>query len=203
MTSVVVFGAGGRAGRAVLAAARARGVPATAVVRDNTKYPDILGARTGDATDAALVADVARGHDVAIVAVYSAEVGTGDYAKHTAALLAGLEAAAVPKLLLVGLATTLRAEPGGDRIFEAAEFNPEWRPFSEGRAGELAVLEGYTGTVDWVVLTPPMALVEGDDPGYRIQDLGSPLTYAGLAAALLDEVAADRHHRVQIGVSGN
>ncbi|MFB9445178.1 NAD(P)H-binding protein [Dactylosporangium vinaceum] len=202
MNSVVVFGAGGRAGRAILAEAQRRGVAATAVVRDVAKYPDVPTAVAGDATDAEAVAAVAQGHTAAIVAVYAAEVGPADHVRNAEALLAGLERAGVHKLLLVGLATTLRAGPDAPRIFEAEGFNAEWLAFSQGRAGELAVLERYSGAVDWVVVTPPMALVEGDDPGYRVQDLGGPLTYAGLANALLEEVAADRHHRVQVGVSG-
>ncbi|MEU7875482.1 NAD(P)H-binding protein [Dactylosporangium sp. NPDC049140] len=192
MTDVVVFGAGGRAGRAVLAEARRRGLSATAVVRDPAKYPDLENAVAGDATDAELVARAAKGHATAIVAVYSAE--QSEYAKATGRLLEGLERARVGRLLLVGLATTLGPVPD--------DFPAAWRPFVEGRGEELAVLGRYDGPVDWVVLTPPMELVEGPGTRYRTQTLGDPLTYAALAAALLDEAAENRHHRRQIAISG-
>ncbi|GAA3295208.1 hypothetical protein GCM10020218_075800 [Dactylosporangium vinaceum] len=99
MNSVVVFGAGGRAGRAILAEAQRRGVAATAVVRDVAKYPDVPTAVAGDATDAEAVAAVAQGHTAAIVAVYAAEVGPADHVRNAEALLAGLERAGVHKLL--------------------------------------------------------------------------------------------------------
>jgi putative NADH-flavin reductase len=202
MTAVVVFGAGGRAGRAVLAEAGRRSVEATAVVRDPAKYPDLRGAVAGDATDAESVAQAAQGHEVAIVAVYAAQFDPSGYAEATEELLRGLERAGVRRLLVVGVATTLRPAEGEPRLFEADGFPAEWRPFSQARADELAVLERYDGPVDWVVVTPAMELVEGDDPGYQLRALAGPLTYRGLAGALLDEVAADRHHRTQLGVSG-
>jgi putative NADH-flavin reductase len=124
--------------------------------------------------------------------VYSAE--QDGYAKATAQLLDGLERARVGRLLLVGLATTLGPVPD--------DFPAAWRPFVAGRGEELAVLGRYDGPVDWVVLTPPMELVEGRSTGYRTQTLGAPLTYAALAAALLDEAAENRHHRRQIAISG-
>ncbi|MFG2042809.1 NAD(P)-dependent oxidoreductase [Dactylosporangium sp. NPDC048998] len=202
MTSVVVFGAGGRAGRQILAEARRRSIEATAVVRDPAKYPDISGAVAGDATDAGLVERAARGHDVAISAVYGADLDPAAYGEAMAALLHGLERARVRRLLLIGVATTLPGDSGA-RKFEEPGFPAEWRPFSQARADELAVLERYDGAVDWVVFTPPMELVEDEgSSGYQIRNFGNALSYTALAAALLDEVAADRHHRTQLGVSG-
>ncbi|WP_433207463.1 NAD(P)-dependent oxidoreductase [Dactylosporangium sp. CS-047395] len=193
MSRLVVFGAGGRAGRAVLGEARRRGTAVTPVVREPAKYVDLDGAVPGDATDADSVARVAAGHDVAIVAVYSAALDPDAYAQATRELLAGLERAAVGRVLVVGLATT----------FGAVDSLPaEWRAFAQARADELAVFREYEGAVDWVVLTPPMELVEGDSMQYTMKELGEKLTYAALAAALLDEVEAGRHHRRQVGVSG-
>nr|BFE66599.1 hypothetical protein GCM10020063_111250 [Dactylosporangium thailandense] len=183
MTKTVVFGAGGRAGRAVLEEARRRGVTATPVVRDPAKYPDLEQAVAGDVTDAALVARAAHGHDTAIVSVYSGN--QHDYAAAMERLLEGLERAGVHRLFVVGLAPTLGPLP--------EDFPADWRPFVEARRAELAVLHRYDGPVDWVVVTPPMELVASDDGGY---------TYAALAAALLDEVLAGRHHRRQIAVGG-
>src|SRR5689334_21357204 len=118
MTSLVVFGAGGRAGRRIVAEAARRGIEATGVVRDPSKYPEISGVlRVGDATDADSVAKAAGGHDIAAVAVYGAELDPGRYRAATEALLRGLERAGVRRLLLVGLATTLPAEGAAHRLF--------------------------------------------------------------------------------------
>jgi putative NADH-flavin reductase len=203
MTSVVVFGAGGRAGRQIMAEADRRGIKATPVVRDPAKHPDIADAVAGDVTDAQRVEQAARGHDVAVCAVYAAELDPAAYGPAMEALLQGLQRAGVRRLLLVGIATTLPGEDG-TRLFEAPGFPAEWRPFSQARADELAVLEQHDGEVDWVVFIPPAELIEDESRrGYRMQNLGGPLSYTALAEALLDEATASRHHRVQLGISGN
>jgi putative NADH-flavin reductase len=160
----------------------------TPVVRDPARHGG--GAVAGDVTDPA---GVARGHDVAISAVYSADADPETlYGDGTRALLAGLEQAGVRRLLIVGLATTLR---GGDgrRLFEAPDFPAAWRPFSLARVAELEVLEAYRGPVDWTVCTPPMGLV-ADESG--------TFGYTELARAVLDEVVSPQHHRVQYAIGG-
>jgi putative NADH-flavin reductase len=203
MTSLVVFGAGGRAGRRITAGARERGLRVTPVVRDPARHPDVAGAVAGDVTDAGSVAAVAAGHDVAVSAVYTADVDPAKlYGDGTRALLDGLARAGVGRLLVVGLATTLEG-PDGKRVFEGEDFPDAYRPFSLGRAAELAELE--RGPVDWVLFTPTMQLV--DEPGtgsYAITGDGrlvdGTTTYADLAAAMLDEAVSPGHHRVQLTV---
>jgi putative NADH-flavin reductase len=203
MTSVVVFGAGGRAGRRLTAEARSRGFAVTAVVRDPARYPDLEDAVAGDVTSADLVESAAKGHDVAISAVYTADLDPQAlYGDGTRELLAGLERAGVARLLVIGLATTLEGEDG-KRLFEAGDFPEAYVPFSLGRAAELDVLRDYDGPVDWVVFTPPMEFVDAGSTGrYQMKSLGGPLTYGDMAIAVLDEVASPRHHRAQLAVSG-
>ncbi|MGI5237680.1 NAD(P)-dependent oxidoreductase [Dactylosporangium sp. CA-139066] len=204
MTSLVVFGAGGRAGRRIMAEAARRGVDATGVVRDPAKYPHLSGTIVaGDATDADSVVRAADGHDVAVSAVYGADLDPAQYAEAMKALLQGLERAGVGRLLMIGVATTLPAEHGEHRLFEAPDFPAEWRPFSQARADELTVLDAYTGPIDWVVFTPPMELTDEEaDSRYKIGNSGNRLTYAALAAAILDEATEKTHQRVQLAISG-
>lgn len=202
MTSVVVFGAGGRAGRRITAGALERGVRVTPVVRDPGRHPDVAGAVAGDVTDAASVAAVAAGHDVAVSAVYTADLDPARlYGDGTLALLDGLARAGVGRLLVVGVATTLEG-PDGTKVYDGADFPAEYRPFSLGRAAELAALE--RGPVDWVLFTPTMRLVDEPGGGYELFDdrrlVDGTTTYADLAAALLDEVVAPAHHRAQLTV---
>jgi uncharacterized protein len=60
MTKIVVFGAGGRAGRAAVGEARRRGHQVTAVVRDPAEHGDLtidgMHLVAGDVTDANSVA---------------------------------------------------------------------------------------------------------------------------------------------------
>ncbi|MGC4810267.1 NAD(P)H-binding protein [Micromonospora sp. DT228] len=65
---IVVFGAGGRAGRRTVAEARRRGHQITAVVRDPAGHGDLTDVQlvAGDVTDAVSIAQAAAGHDAAI-----------------------------------------------------------------------------------------------------------------------------------------
>ncbi|MFC5007217.1 NAD(P)-dependent oxidoreductase [Dactylosporangium cerinum] len=203
MTSLVVFGAGGRAGRRITAGARERGLRVTPVVRDPARHTDVESAVAGDVTDADSVAAVAAGHDVAVSAIYTADVDpTKLYGDGTRALLDGLARAGVGRLLVVGVASTLEG-PDGVKIYDSADFPDAYRPFSLGRAAEVAELE--RGPVDWVLFTPTMQLV--DEPGtgsYAITADGRIVdgitTYADLAVAMLDEAVSPKHHRAQLTV---
>ena len=114
MSKIVIFGAGGRAGRQAVAEARRRGHEVTAVVRDLSRHNGLAdsGARVaaGDVTDVADVAALAAGHDAAIhaAAVYGA--GTDPDAFFTGAahaLVNGLRQAGVDRLVAVGLSALL------------------------------------------------------------------------------------------------
>jgi putative NADH-flavin reductase len=202
-TKLVVFGAGGRAGRRITAEARRRGLWVTPVVRDPARHPDLDGAVAGDVTDADSVAAVAAGHDVAVSAVYTADLDPARlYGDGTRSLLAGLARAGTKRLLVVGLATTLDG-PDGLKVYEAADFPDAYRPFSLGRAAELDALRA--GDLDWVVFTPTMQLVDEPAAGsYELTADGrlvdGTTTYADLAAAMLDEAVSPGHHRVQLTV---
>ncbi|AEV85461.1 flavin reductase [Actinoplanes sp. SE50] len=186
MTSIVVFGAGGRAGRAVTAEARRRGVAVTAVVRDPARHPD-LPAVTGDVTDAAGVAAIVRGHDSAVNAVSPAsgpeELATLDLDPDFFATAAGaLLDSGVPRVVAIGLVSNL---DGADPLPE------QFRAFADAHAAGLRRLrEADRG---WVMLTPP-ALLSAELPrlgGYRLGGetiSEGRLSYADLAIAVLDEI---------------
>ncbi|MFD6812102.1 NAD(P)H-binding protein, partial [Streptomyces anthocyanicus] len=67
---IIVFGAGGRVGRAAVAEAVARGHRVTAVVRDPARHPGLeapgVTVVRGDVTDPESVAALAAGHDAAL-----------------------------------------------------------------------------------------------------------------------------------------
>src|SRR5690242_17259243 len=104
MSNLVIFGGGGRAGRRATAEAVSRGHRVTAVVRDPAKNSDLRGPKVdvvaGDVTDARSVAEVAAGHDAAIVSVYRPDVNAEEYYGAIArALLDGLPKAGVQRLV--------------------------------------------------------------------------------------------------------
>lgn len=207
MSKIIVFGAGGNAGRRAVAEAATRGHEVTAVVRDPAKYSALEqpGVRVvqGDVTDAASVAAVAVGHDAAVSTVFRADVPAGEfYSAAARALVEGLGKAGVGRLVAVGVGTALEVTPGV-AVHDAPEFPDEYRQFSVGHSSETDIFRA--GDLTWVVVTPPPAVLDGEAERtgkYRV-GVGSRLlpaeanapafSYADLAVALID-VAADGKH---------
>jgi putative NADH-flavin reductase len=215
MSEIVIFGAGGRAGRHAVAEAVARGHRVTAVVRDPAAYQDLAGDGValvgGDATDADSVAAVAAGHDAAISAVARLDTPSEEFFVGTAnALLDGLARAGVGRLVLIGIGTTLQVEPGV-MLLDTPGFPADARTFSLGHAAALEALRAARTGVDWVVLAPPPTFLDAEAARtgrYRVggdqvvpaeDDVLFP--YADLAAALVDEIEAPKHHRALVAVA--
>ncbi|MEV7541090.1 NAD(P)H-binding protein [Streptomyces sp. NPDC089915] len=195
---LIVFGAAGRIGRAVVEAARARGIEVTAV-----------GRADGDAASAADVARLAAGHDAAVVSVYDAQAAPGEFFPAVArAMAAGLPGAGVRRLVSVGLASVLPTA-GGTPLMDTPGYPQEWREFYVGHgAGTEALRAAAPGTLDWVVLSPAgdfdhdRAPGDADGYAYAPADADSRITPAGFAEAVLDEAAAPTLHAVHAGVTG-
>jgi putative NADH-flavin reductase len=211
----VVFGAGGRAGRAVLAEAAGRGWTATAVVRDPARHPDlgddgVSGGRvrvvTGDVTDADTVATLAAGHDAAVHAAASLTVPAAAFFPAAAtALLSGLAAARVPRLVAVGLASQL-PDVTGTPLIDAPGYPSEYRDFMVGHGAGLHVLRTADTVVDWLVIAPAGDFDHGGQRTGRYRfvpgDAAARISYADHAIAVADEIERPRHHRLQVGVEG-
>jgi putative NADH-flavin reductase len=210
MGKIVIFGAGGRAGRAAVAEARRRGHVVTAVVRDPSRHDGLSGDRVsvaaGDVTDVDSVARVAHGHDAAISAVYDAAARPDVFFTGAArALLDGLPRAGVRRLLVVGLASVL-ADADGVPLMDTPGYPQEYRPFYLAHAAGADVLRASTGTPDWLIVSPAGDFDHGGTRGgsYRTAPatVDSRISYADLAVALLDEIETPKHHRTHIGVEG-
>ncbi|MGW0663672.1 NAD(P)-dependent oxidoreductase [Streptodolium elevatio] len=214
---IAVFGAGGRAGRAVLAETVARGYAVTAVVRDPARHADLVGRANvsvvaGDVTDPADVARAAAGHTAAVSAVYTPDTGSrAFFGAASAALVEGLAKAGVTRLVHVGIATTVETAPGV-RIMDAPEFPEEWREFARGHADAADTFAAAGDGLDWLVVCPPMVLDEAGRAGaYRIGNarpvdaaevaVQGHISYADLGLAVVDEIARPRHHRTVVAVS--
>ena len=115
----------------------------------------------------------------------------------------GLARAGVGRLLLIGIGTTLETAPGV-LVHDAPGFPEEGRAFSRGHAAELGVLRTTGTEIDWLVLAPPPAVLDGEAPrtgryrtgGKQVLPAGedaAPFSYTGLAVALIDEIEAPNH----------
>lgn len=203
--NIVVFGAGGRAGRQAVAEARRRGHQVTAVVRDPAGHGDLTDVRVvaGDVTDAESVEQAAAGQDAAVSAAADLTVAPHDFFTTSArALGAGMGKAGVRRLVVVGLASIMPGASGAPLMDEPGYPN-EYRSFYLGHAAGLDELRNCD--LDWAYAAPAGDFDhEGARTGrYRIAEHGDPssrITYADFAIALLDEIEAPRHHRAAVSV---
>jgi putative NADH-flavin reductase len=208
MSSIIIFGAGGRAGRAAVLEARRRGHQVTAVVRDPAKYSDLqtdgVLVVAGDVTDVSSAAQLAGGHDAAINA--AVDLGAQPdvfFTAATRALLDGLTRAGVDRLVVVGLASVLETA-SGVLLMDTPGYPQEYRSFYLGHAAGMDVLRSGTTTLDWLVLSPAG---DFDHAGSRTgryhtaaAEAASRISYADFAIAVLDEIDAPQHHRAHVGV---
>jgi putative NADH-flavin reductase len=206
---IVIFGAGGRAGRAAVAEARRRGHRVTAVVRDPGRHGDLatdgVHLVAGEVTDPDSVARGAGGHDAAISAVYDAAARPDVlYPSAARALLGGLARAEVRRLLVVGLASVLPTE-AGVALMDTPGYPQEYRSFYLAHAAGTQVLRTAPAEVDWLVVSPAGDFDHAGPPTGRYRtapaDAASRVSYADFAVALLDEIDTPAHHRTHLGVA--
>jgi putative NADH-flavin reductase len=203
--NIVVFGAGGRAGRQAVAEAHRRGHQVTAVVRDLAGHSGLTDVRVvaGDVTDGVSIEHAAAGHDAAISAAVDLSVPPHDFfTASSRALTTGLAKAGVRRLVVVGLASIMPGASGAPLMDEPGYPN-EYRTFYLGHAAGLNELR--TCDLDWAYVAPAGDFDhDGTRTGrYRVAEHGDPasrITYADFAIALLDEIEAPRHHRAAVSV---
>ncbi|WP_170318771.1 NAD(P)-dependent oxidoreductase [Allorhizocola rhizosphaerae] len=211
MSRIIVFGAGGKAGRAVISEAVNRGHDVTAVVRDPSKYEDLgVTVVAGDVCDASSVASLATGHDAAVNAAYDPQSAPADFFVGAAkAFLEGLPKAGVGRAVVIGMVSNLEVAPGL-RMLDTPDFPEAYREFAQGHTAGLDTLRAAETELDWVVLTPPMVLDlaartgtyrTGGDQLLAKEDGTSHLSYADLAVAIVDEIENPQHHRTRIAVA--
>ncbi|WP_155375380.1 NAD(P)-dependent oxidoreductase [Catellatospora vulcania] len=206
MSRIVVFGAGGRAGRAVAAEARRRGHQVTAVVRVPARHPDLEAdaVLAGDVTDPATVARVAAGHDAAVNASADLAADPATFFPAAArALLDGLPRAGVGRLVTIGLASVLDTK-SGTPLMDTAGYPQEYRSFYLGHAAGTAVLRATPTGLDWLVLSPAGDFdhTAGRTGRHRpaTADAASRISYPDFAVAVLDEIENPAHHRDHLGI---
>jgi putative NADH-flavin reductase len=202
---IVVFGAGGRAGRRVVALATERGHDVTPVVRDPSRHAasDLPGVVAGDVTDADRVRELVSGQDAVIMAAVRLDVPAVEF--YSAAAHA-LVTARPRRLVAVGIGTMLETPPGIP-LHDSPDFPTEHRAFSLGHVAQWGVLQSSPEDVDWVVLAPPPVVLSDEPSDGRYVTGGSEVlpgttfSYGDLAAALVDEAQTPRHHRELVALA--
>lgn len=200
--TVTVLGASGRAGAAITRELAARGHRVRGIARKPEAIPVADGVErvTGDAQDAAALADLLLGSDAVISALHF------DVTADT--LLAALRTAGVPRLLVTGGAASLEVAPG-QRLFDTPDFPPEWKPIAAGGIAFLETLR-QERAIDWTFLSPPAWIEDGPRKGaYRtggdrllVDAQGeSRISFADYAIAVVDEYERPQHSRSRFTVA--
>lgn len=197
---ILVFGATGMIGQRVTAELTTRGHDVTGVSRS--------GPVKGDVRDAATLA---KGYDAVVVAIAPPRDGTEPeppFLDANRALIDGLRAAGVSRVVVVGGAGSLQIAPGLDLV-DTPGFPEIYK--KEAKAGR-AVLGLYREVtdLDWTYVSPAAEIAPGDRTGtYRIgrdtllsDDQGrSFITAEDYAVAIADELDEHAHPRTRITVA--
>lgn len=195
---IAVLGASGRAGSEITRELAARGHTVTAIARKPEAIPVIDGVTpvAGDASDDAALADLISGADAVISALH--------HDIRAASLLAALEVAGVPRLLVTGGAGSLEVAPGV-RLIDTPAFPEEFKPYALPGIAFLDDLRGET-EIDWTFFSPAASIEEGPRLGvFRtgtdqliVDDKGdSRISFADYAIAMVDELEQHKHSRAR------
>ncbi|MCW3786328.1 NAD(P)-dependent oxidoreductase [Plebeiibacterium sediminum] len=208
MKKVVLIGASGFIGSALLNETLNRGIKTIAVVRNPEKIKISnanLQVVKADVSDADVISEIAKEADVVISAYNPGWANPNIYdetLKTYPAILQGVKNAGVKRLLIVGGAGTLFVAPGL-RVVDSGAI-PE-----EIMGGVKSLGEFYLNTltqekdIDWVFFSPAGTIEPGERTGeYRlgkddliVNDKGeSKISVQDYAKAMIDEYETPAHH---------
>lgn len=208
MKKIVLIGASGYVGSAILNEALNRGFQVKAAVRNPAKItitnPNLEVVEV-DVSSVDKVAEISKGADAVISAYNPGWKNPNIYEellRNYPAILNGVKKAGVGRFLMVGGASTLYVAPGVRLMDQGVPKSLE--------GGILSLAKFYTDTlskerdIDWIFLSPAASLVPGERTGkYRlgkddliVDDRGeSVISVQDFAKAMIDELETPKHHK--------
>lgn len=214
MKKIVLIGATGFVGSAILKEALDRGYQVTAIARApallKIKHP-LLKVIQGDVADTDFLAEQMKGQDAVISAFNPGWTNPSIYQETLDGYHSILNAAhwsRVPRLLIVGGAGSLYVSPG-KLLMDEPDVPPKLL------AGIKSLAKVYTDIllpekeIDWVFLSPAAELSKGERTGqYRmgkddlvVDETGkSHISVEDYAVAMIDELEEGSHHRERFTV---
>ncbi|HEY1997625.1 NAD(P)-dependent oxidoreductase [Paraburkholderia sp.] len=163
---IALFGATGMIGSRIAAEAARRGHQVTAFVRNPARVPagiPNLQAREADILDAASVAAAARGHDV-VASAYAPPPDDAEVVLAASrALVEGVRAAGVKRLVVVGGAGSLEVAPG-KQLVDTEGFPEAYKAVALAHRDALGFYRTVSG-VDWTVFAPAALIAPGERTG--------------------------------------
>jgi putative NADH-flavin reductase len=209
LKEIVLIGASGFVGSAILKEALDRGHKVTAVVRHPEKITvehKSLVVKQGDVSSAETVAEVSKGVDT-VISAYNPGWRNPNIAEETTrvhkSILTGVKLAGVKRFLVVGGAGSLFISPG-KRLMEAGLMPESFLPAIRALAEVYLVDLMAEKSIDWVFFSPAGIL----EPGLRtakfrlgkddliVNEKGeSKISVQDYAVAMIDELEKPVHHR--------
>lgn len=212
MKKVVLIGASGFVGNAILNELLERGHEVTAIVRhpekvkaDNPRL-SVVGM---DVEDSARLTDVCKGHD-AVISAYNPGWGNPDMYEDTLRvypkILNAVKASGTGRLLIVGGAGSLFVKPGV-RLVDTGTLPETWLPGVKSLAKFYLKTLVHEQELDWVFFSPA-ANLGNLQPGVRtgkfrlgkddliVDEKGdSFISVEDYAMAMVDELEQENHHK--------
>jgi uncharacterized protein len=202
---IVLIGATGFVGSAILNEVLRRGHEVTAVARDPQKVPshNALHVHDVDVYNMDQIARLVRGHD-AVISAFNPGWNNPDIynlqLKGTRAIIDGVKKAGVKRLLFVGGSGSLEVKPGVQGV-DLPGFPAQYRQGALATRDALNMLR-QESTLDWSVLSPSADLFPGERTGrfrlgtdqlLRDADGESRISLGDFAMAMIDEVEQPKH----------
>ncbi|WP_043675715.1 NAD(P)-dependent oxidoreductase [Streptomyces xylophagus] len=208
---LVLFGATGMVGSRIATEASARGHQVLAVSRSGQSPVPGVTAAAADATDQEKVAGLARGADAVASACVPPRDGSdprGPFLALNEGLVAGVRAAGVGRLMVVGGAGGLEVAPG-QVLSEQPGFPEAYLPEARAHRDVLAYYRTLDD-LDWTYVSPAAEIAPGKRTGrFRVggdrfltDDQGRSFVSAeDYAVAFVDELEQDAHPRGRMSVA--
>jgi uncharacterized protein len=163
--NIALFGATGMIGSRIAAEAARRGHRVSALVRDPSRVaagPNVVASKV-DVLDAGSVAAAVRGHDVVASAYAPPHDRVADVLVASRALVDGVRAAGLKRLVVVGGAGSLDIAPG-KQLADSESFPAAWKGIA------LAHRDAYdyyrtVADLDWTFFAPAAMIAPGERTG--------------------------------------
>lgn len=212
MKDIILIGASGFVGSAILEEALNRGHKVTALVRNPEKIQvknENLTVLAVDATDVEALSKVVAGKD-AVISAYNPGWGNPrlyeEILENYPKIIEGVKKAGVQRLLVVGGAGVLYVQPGV-RLMDSGTLPAELMPAVNGEGELFLNVLSKDNDIDWVYFAPPANLGnmgKGIRTGkYRlgtdtllVDEKGdSFISVEDYAVAMIDELEQEAHHK--------
>ena len=212
MKDIILIGASGFVGSAILEEALNRGHKVTALVRNPEKIQvknENLTVLAVDATDVEALSKVVAGKD-AVISAYNPGWGNPrlyeEILENYPKIIEGVKKAGVQRLLVVGGAGVLYVQPGM-RLMDSGTLPAELMPAVKGEGELFLNVLSKDNDIDWVYFAPPANLGNmgkgirtgkyrlGTDTLLVYEKGDSFISVEDYAVAMIDELEQEAHHK--------